>query len=172
MLWHISLMVYYSQRKLGMALLVTSFHMSSYSQARGKDAGLTPKQANEQGVDMTKEAIKIFQKLGDGERLAEAYMVLGLHVNSSDPAQLEYLQKGLSLCLRVCGRYHMLSARFHINIGIYYEDTGDYVRAYEYFKDWAEICTEVYGPSHPKTKRAKGTLLEPRYLNIANQLAS
>jgi hypothetical protein len=91
MLWHISLMVYYSQRKLGMALLVTSFHMSSYSQARGKDAGLTPKQANEQGVDMTKEAIKIFQKLGDGERLAEAYMVLGLHVNSSDPAQLEVI---------------------------------------------------------------------------------
>ena len=45
-----------------MALLVTSFHMSSYSQARGNDPGLTPKQANEQGVDMAKEAIKIFQK--------------------------------------------------------------------------------------------------------------
>lgn len=37
----------------------------------------------------------------------------------------------------------MLSARFHINIGIYYEDSGDYIRAYEYFKDWAEICVEV-----------------------------
>ena len=37
----------------------------------------------------------------------------------------------------------MLSARFHINIGIYYEDNGDYIRSYEYFKDWAEICTEV-----------------------------
>ena len=56
---------------------------------------------------------------------------------------LQYLQKGLSLCLRVCGRYHMLSARFHINIGIYYEDNGDFIRAYELFKDWAEICTEV-----------------------------
>lgn len=46
-----------------MALLVTSFHMSSYSQARGKDPELTPEQATEQGVDMAKEAIKIFQKV-------------------------------------------------------------------------------------------------------------
>ena len=32
------------------------------------------------------------------------------------------------------------------------------------------LCSQVYGPSHPKTKRAKGTLEEPMYAKIRMQL--
>ena len=51
-----------------------------------------------------------------------------------------------------------------------YEDRGDYVKAYEYFRDWARVSESVLGSDHPKTLRAKGVLREPRYQLVAQRL--
>ena len=76
----------------------------------------------------------------------------------------------MDLCLQVYGQISMLTSRLYINIGIVYEDTKNYVKAFEYFRKWALTSEEVLGPTHPKTLRAKGVLNEPRYKRIADRL--
>ena len=65
------------------------------------------------------------------------------------------------------GKYHALTCRLYINIGILHEDNQDYKKAYEYFKEWSDICENVYGKKHPKTVRAYRVLKEPRYQRMA-----
>ena len=37
---------------------------------------------------------------------------------------------------RVIGKLHPSLDRLYLNEGIYYEETGDYYKAYEYFRKW------------------------------------
>ena len=76
----------------------------------------------------------------------------------------------MELCMQMYGEYHILTSRLYINIGIVYEDTNNYKKAYEFFKKWARVSEEILGPEHPKTLRAKGVLRETRYRSIARDL--
>ena len=76
----------------------------------------------------------------------------------------------MEICCQVYGEDSLLSSRLYINIGIVYEDNNDYVKAYEFFRKWAEVSEAVLGPDHPKTIRAKGVLREPRYRLVAQRL--
>ena len=72
--------------------------------------------------------------------------------------------------MQVYGEESLLTFRLYINIGIVYEDNKDYVKAYEFFTKWAAVSEKVLGPDHPKTKRAKGVLKEPKYQFVAQYL--
>eukprot|EP00118_Oscarella_pearsei_P005256 m.23932 g.23932 ORF g.23932 m.23932 type:complete len:150 (+) comp28552_c0_seq3:748-1197(+) len=138
-------------KNLGLALLLCSFFMSSYNLGLlsfPKETAclcrqLTAADAEKREKEMAEECVEIFQKLGDDEHVAEAYMVLGLQFKYQEPQHLQYLQRGLLLCLKSCGRFHPLASKFQINIGIFYEDSKDYVQSYKYFKEWNEINQEV-----------------------------
>eukprot|EP00058_Branchiostoma_floridae_P025527 XP_002611017.1 hypothetical protein BRAFLDRAFT_97506 [Branchiostoma floridae] len=79
---------------------------------------------------------------------------------------LELYEEALALCLQTYGENHILTSRLYINVGIYYEDRGQYRDSYKHFKKWYETCLVVFGPDHPKTKRAAGTLEEPLYRRV------
>ena len=83
---------------------------------------------------------------------------------------MQYYDQAKELCVQLYGEHHILASRLYINIGIVYEDRGDYVKAYEYFRDWARVSESVLGSDHPKTLRAKGVLREPRYQLVAQRL--
>ena len=83
---------------------------------------------------------------------------------------LQLYNQAMDLCMQMYGEYHILTSRLYINIGIVYEDTNNYKKAYEYFKKWAIVSEEILGPEHPKTQRAKGVLRESRYQSIAREL--
>ncbi len=82
----------------------------------------------------------------------------------------QYYNQSMDICGQVYGQQSLLGSRLYINIGIVYEDNNDYVKAYEYFKRWADTSEIVLGPDHPKTRRAKGVLHEPRYRLVANRI--
>jgi len=82
----------------------------------------------------------------------------------------QYYNEAMELCHQVYGEESLLSSRLYINIGIVYEDNNDYVKAFEYFRKWAETSEAVLGSDHPKTIRAKGVLREPRYRLVALRL--
>ncbi|XP_062519073.1 uncharacterized protein LOC134194178 [Corticium candelabrum] len=151
------------ERKLAVTLLLNSFHLSSITQ-QGKDIeGITVEQALEEGKECLKEAMQIFEKQGDMEKIADCYMTLGFLQQSGTPAEFECYEKALDLCMRSVGRNHILTSRLQANIGNYYEYIGQIEKAYDSFVEWAAISTEVLGPSHPKTVCAYEVLQEPRY---------
>ena len=52
-------------------------------------------------------------------------------------------------------------------MGIYYEDSGQYQEAYETFKTWFGLMSEMYGINNPQTQRAIRVLNEPLYKRLA-----
>jgi hypothetical protein len=83
---------------------------------------------------------------------------------------LQHYHRAMDICRQVYGDFSLLTSRLYINIGIVYEDNSDYVCAFDYFTKWARVCETVLGPEHPKTRRAKGVLKEPRYSLVAERL--
>ena len=45
--------------------------------------------------------------------------------------------------MKAYGDKHLLAVRMLLNIGILYEDNGDYERAYDYFVKWHDACIKV-----------------------------
>ena len=54
-------------------------------------------------------------------------------------------------------------------MAIYYEELGDYYKAFDCFIHWFDICCEMYGFEHPRTGRSISTLREPMYKRIAQE---
>ena len=52
---------------------------------------------------------------------------------------LQYYNDAMEICKQVYGEFSLLTSRLFINIGIVYEDQNDYVKAFEYFKKWAQV---------------------------------
>jgi len=73
------------------------------------------------------------------------------------------------ILLRVTGLLHPSIDRLYLNFGIAYEETGDYYKAFDYFHRWFEVCRDLYGLQHSKTKRPISTLREPMYRRIAGE---
>ena len=73
------------------------------------------------------------------------------------------------ILLRVTGLLHPSIDRLYLNYGIAYEESGDYYKAFDYFYRWFEVCRDLYGLQHSKTKRPISTLNEPMYKRIASE---
>ena len=73
------------------------------------------------------------------------------------------------ILLRVTGLLHPSIDRLYLNFGIYYEESGDYYKAFDYFHRWFEVCRDLYGLQHNKTRRPISTLNEPMYRRIASE---
>nr|XP_047125336.1 TPR repeat-containing protein DDB_G0287407 [Hydra vulgaris]XP_047125337.1 TPR repeat-containing protein DDB_G0287407 [Hydra vulgaris] len=118
------------------------------------------------------EAIEVFTEINDIGHLAEAIMTKSF-VNPRQSnffeEKKEQLMKSLELCMKAYGESHMLYVRLCLNIGILYEDDRQFNEAYDYFVKWDKATSEVLGPNHPKTIRAKETLEEPTYVRIREQ---
>ena len=59
--------------------------------------------------------------------------------------------------------------RINLNMAIYYEESGDYTKSYEYFRKCYTLACELYGRDHVKTQRSINTLREPMYQRMAMQ---
>jgi tetratricopeptide (TPR) repeat protein len=154
------------ERKLALTLLLHSFHLSSIVQQEMDTKDITVQQALDQGKQCLKEAMQIFDKQGDKEKLADCYMTLGFLQQSGTPDEFECYEKALKLCMESVGRNHVLTSRLYANLGNYYESSGQIEKAYGCFVEWAAISTEVLGQFHPKTSCAHEILSEPRYVAI------
>ncbi|XP_006812659.1 uncharacterized protein LOC102804429 [Saccoglossus kowalevskii] len=152
--------------KMGLSLMTLAFNLESWN-GLGGDSSLSPEEAIEEGMKHIKEAITIFTELGDDGHLAEAIMTKGVLYPRGSIEQLKYYEESMELCLQTYGEIHVLRCRQLLNIGIYYEDVGDYYKAYDFFKKWTYVTEQLYGLEHPKTKRAISTLEEPMYVRIA-----
>ena len=75
------------------------------------------------------------------------------------------------ILLRVTGLLHPSVDRLYLNLGIAHEDLGDYYKSFDYFRRWFEVCRDLYGLQHSKTKRPISTLNEPMYRRIADELS-
>ena len=73
------------------------------------------------------------------------------------------------IILRVYGFLHPALDRLYLNVAIAHEETGDYYRAFDYFRRWFDNCRELYGLEHNKTRRPISTLNEPVYRRIATE---
>ena len=73
----------------------------------------------------------------------------------------------MELGLKTVGPVHVMMDRLLLNMAIYYEEIGDYYKAYELFYRWYEAVNDIYGPQHPKSARPVNTLREPMYRRIA-----
>lgn len=67
------------------------------------------------------------------------------------------------IILRAVGRLHPAADRLYLNMGIYYEEAADIDKAFDYFRLWYDVCCDLYGRGHPKTKRCVSTLNESQY---------
>jgi len=75
------------------------------------------------------------------------------------------------MLLRIYGFLHPSIDRLYLNLGIAWEESGDYYKAFHYFRRWFDNCSELYGYEHNKTRRPISTLNEPMYRRIAAELA-
>jgi len=71
--------------------------------------------------------------------------------------------------MRVTGRLHISVDRLYLNLGIAFEESGDREKAYDNFYRWFELCKDLYGSQHTKTRRPISTLNETAYVRIAEQ---
>ena len=97
-------------------------------------------------------------------------MTKGVLAPRGSDEQLKLYHEALEICNQIYGEFSLLASRLSINIGIVYEDNGDYVRAFHYFTQWAQISEVVLGSKHPKTQRSKNVLQEERYQLVAKRL--
>ena len=93
---------------------------------------------------------------------------LGILSPRGSSKQQKLYNRVMELTKLTFGKYHPLTCRLYINIGILHEDNQNFKKAFEYFKEWSDICENVYGKKHPKTVRAHRVLKEPRYRRMAD----
>ena len=70
---------------------------------------------------------------------------------------------------RMAGDLNVAMERLLLNLAIYYEEIGDYDTTYDYFRRGYQICLDLYGWKHPKTRRPLNALREFRYRGIAGR---
>jgi hypothetical protein len=73
------------------------------------------------------------------------------------------------ILMRVTGRLHISVDRLYLNLGIAHEEAGDWSKAYDSFYKWYEVCRDLYGSNHTKTRRPISTLHESAYRRIAEE---
>ena len=73
------------------------------------------------------------------------------------------------ILIQSVGTAHVAYDRLLLNMAIYYEESGDYYKAFELFRKWYECCIELFGDTHPKSQRPVNTLREPMYRRIATE---
>uniref|UniRef100_A0A1I8IB33 TPR_REGION domain-containing protein n=1 Tax=Macrostomum lignano TaxID=282301 RepID=A0A1I8IB33_9PLAT len=133
------------RRRLAVLQMRLSFALDSWRACSGGHSWLTPSRPS-------------------ARRSASSRRVLA---KRGSDRQLRLYKAALRLARMLFGDCHRLVGRLYINIGIAYEDKSCFLRAYMYFRRWAEVIQLVYGPDHPKTCRAASVLLEPRYRRAA-----
>ena len=97
-------------------------------------------------------------------------MTKGVLAPRGSDEQLKLYSDAREICNQIYGEFSLLASRLCINIGIVYEDNGDFVSAFHYFTQWAQVSEVVLGSRHPKTQRSKGVLQEERYRLVAKRL--
>ncbi|XP_019645560.1 PREDICTED: TPR repeat-containing protein DDB_G0287407-like isoform X1 [Branchiostoma belcheri] len=159
--------------KLAKTRMQLAFNMESWQacllderQYPDAAAFLNKARASQEGNRHIDLAMETFKQLRDDGHLAEAIMTKAILADRGSQVQLELYEEALALCLQTYGENHILTSRLYINIGIYYEDRAQYRDSYKHFKKWYQTCLVVFGPDHPKSKRAAGTLEEPLYRRI------
>jgi hypothetical protein len=71
------------------------------------------------------------------------------------------------ILMRVTGRLHVSVDRLYLNLGIAHEEDEELSKAYDTFYKWYEVCRDLYGINHTKTRRPISTLREDEYQRIA-----
>ena len=76
--------------------------------------------------------------------------------------------EALDMVVRTAGELNVKTTRLYLNIGIHWEEKGDYEKAFDFFYKWFEVCRDLYGEDHPRTSRPLETLYEHMYQRIAH----
>ena len=71
--------------------------------------------------------------------------------------------------MRVTGLLHISVDRLYLNLGIAYEESGELEKAFDHFSKWYDVCKDLYGLTHIKTRRPISTLNEDDYRMIAER---
>nr|XP_006811881.1 PREDICTED: nephrocystin-3-like [Saccoglossus kowalevskii] len=154
--------------KLAVSLMGLAFNLNVWSDCGG-DSNLSASEAINEGKEKIEQAILVFQEMKDLGRQAEANMTKAILHPRGSAEQLHFYELALEQCKQALGDNCKLMTRLVSNIGIYYEDSGDYYSAYDHFKKWYQVSIEVFGENHPKTNVARNALNETTYKNIAMQ---
>ncbi|XP_077998733.1 TPR repeat-containing protein DDB_G0287407-like [Glandiceps talaboti] len=151
--------------KFAIILMNLAFNLNVWADCSG-DSTLSPEQAIEEGREKIEQAINVFREVEDLGREAEANMTRAILYPRGSEEQLQFYELALEQCQQAYGDNCKLMTRLTSNIGIYYEDNGDYQTAYDHFKQWYQVSVEVFGENHPKTVIAQKCLNEPMYSRI------
>ncbi|XP_064629063.1 TPR repeat-containing protein DDB_G0287407-like isoform X2 [Lineus longissimus] len=151
---------------LGKHLIQLGFTSSSFALCGG-DASKSPAIARQEGKDAISEAKEIFTELSERGMVAECLMTEAILQGTPNSEQRRLYEEAMALSKEVYGEYSVLTGRLYINTGIYWEETGNYNKAYEFFSNNYRVMREVFGDDHIKTSRAKHILQEPAYRRMA-----
>jgi tetratricopeptide (TPR) repeat protein len=133
---------------------------------------MPPSAWNEKAIQVITEAIDIFQQLGDEVKVADCTITKGVAFGTACPEHIKTYLEAEEILLRVTGLLHISVDRLYLNLGIAYEETGDLHAAYRSFYKWFEVCKDLYGLGHTKTRRPISTLNEFNYKRIAEELGN
>ncbi|XP_013381732.1 TPR repeat-containing protein DDB_G0287407 isoform X2 [Lingula anatina] len=155
--------------KMAIEMMRVSFSLSTWITLGGSPQ-LSPTEARKLGNEYLADAKNVFKSRNDIGKLAEAVMTQAILMGSAKTEQIKLYEEAAKLCVQAYGDKCVLAARLKINTGIYWEEIGNYYKAYEFFRNYALICEEVMGPENPKTIRGWNILNESTYKAIAQEL--
>ncbi|CAD5125807.1 DgyrCDS14011 [Dimorphilus gyrociliatus] len=151
---------------LGRCLNRVSFYYSGYA-LRGGDEHFSSTTATALAKERVEKAIGIFTKLGDRVMEGDCWTTKGVVLGRACSEQIKCYTTAIEMLTLAGGELNINLDRCYLNTAIYYEETGDYYKAYEYFQKWYHIGIALYGEVHPRNVRCINTLREPMYKRIA-----
>ncbi|CAH1785089.1 unnamed protein product [Owenia fusiformis] len=157
--------------KLGMALSRLSFFLSGYA-LRGGDEWLSAEVAKEKAISYVNEAIELYTEMQDNYRIGDCLLTRGVAEGHPTPKQIKYYEEAREKILQSAGPLNMTMDCLLLNMGIYYEDTGDKRRAYGYYFEWYTTCRDLYGERHARCKRCVTLLRETIFMDIAKEVGN
>ncbi|XP_072023611.1 telomerase protein component 1-like [Amphiura filiformis] len=158
-----------NQYKLGKTLIQLAFNLQAWMECGG-DNSLNGEEAIEEAKKHIDRAINIFKEVGSDGHLADAIMTKAVLEERGSEQQEKFYSEAEEMCLQAYGDYSVLTSRILLNKGIMYEDKRNYVKAYEYFIKWQDVCVEVFGYHHPLSNDVSNCLAEARYARVKQHL--
>ena len=76
----------------------------------------------------------------------------------------------LEILISKVGELHPYVNRSYQNLGIFYEETRQYEKAFDYFFKRCNVARDLYGENHPLYVPAVETVYEPFYARLAKKL--
>ncbi|XP_072027470.1 uncharacterized protein [Amphiura filiformis] len=154
--------------KLGKTLVGLTFALSAWIE-HGGDNVVSVAEAEVEAKRHIENAIEIFKELDTKGNLADAIMTKGILYDRGSEEQENLYMEAYKLCVEAYGECSVLTSRLNTNIGIMYEDRGDYHEAFKWFVKWGATCEKVFGYHHEKTEKTRRLFEEPKYAAIKKE---